>query len=68
MRVGEEGMSILFVIMVSATVMLLAYILSSRQLELKKEVLKYDLKGQIADDRRVSLFDLANRPMPTPVP
>ncbi|MBS1961691.1 MAG: hypothetical protein JST04_05715 [Bdellovibrionales bacterium] len=65
---NEQGISLVFVIIVGGLIAGMAFYLSSRHLMLKKQVVNYNMKGQILDDRKVILFDLANRPLPSPTP
>lgn len=65
---NEQGISLVFVMIVAGIIAGLAFYLSTRHLQMKKQVINYNLKGQILDDRKVILFDLANRPLPKPTP
>lgn len=65
---NETGMGMIQAIMIATVVAGLALYFSSRTIWFKSQMSKLNKKGQIVDDRRILLFDLANRPLPTPTP
>lgn len=64
----ESGMGMIQAMLIASLVAGLALYFSSRTIWFKTQMSKLNKKGQIVDDRRILLFDLANRPLPTPTP
>lgn len=65
---NSDGGVLLIVLIFGGVVMALAFALASRTVQTQSDILKSHNKTQVYYDRELIKFDLANRPLPSPVP
>ena len=65
---NEQGSILMLVVICSAGVGGLAYFMATRMEKAQKQLNTLTVKTQLVNDRQMILYDLVNRPLPTPTP